>query len=77
MAEWKPINVIQTKINIDEQELDNHTFKESSAQWLEYNTKNNKHFCLMEGLDGWVGGWVEKSLFDLVIIKSVKLFYVH
>ena len=61
MAEWKPINGIQTKINIDEQELDNHTFKKSIAQWLDYNTKNKKQHLnafFMEGLDGWVGGWV-------------------
>ena len=37
MAEWKPKNGIQTQLNIDEQELDSFAFKETSAQWLEYN----------------------------------------
>ena len=35
------INGIQTLLNIDEQGLDNHTFKESSTHWLDYNIYNN------------------------------------
>ena len=30
------------KLNIDEKKLDSRDFKETSAQWLDYNTKNKK-----------------------------------
>ena len=49
MAEWKPINGIQTQLNIDEKELDSRAFKEACAQWLGYNINNNnskKYFYL-------------------------------
>ena len=36
------INGIQTLLNIDEQELESQTFKEPSAQWLDYNTQQQQ-----------------------------------
>ena len=37
------INGIQTLLNIDEKELDSHAFKETCAQWLDYNINNKKY----------------------------------
>ena len=37
---------IQTQLNIDEEELESHTFKESSDQWLDYNS-NIKKFLIL------------------------------
>ena len=30
---------------IDEQELESQTFKDPSAQWLDYNTQQKNYFC--------------------------------
>ena len=41
-SKWANEQMLKTELRIHEQELDSHVFKETGAQWLDYNINNKK-----------------------------------